>query len=81
MGENRSHETSFRWRVLVQKFHFSPMQQRMWSKNWLSPLTGEILWWNFCMKIGRKPGQFDRLKLFILNKLTVWRREGDSNPR
>ena len=30
---------------------------------------------------GRKSGRFYVLKLLIINNLTRWRREGDSNPR
>ena len=30
---------------------------------------------------GRKSGRFLVLKLLIINILTRWRREGDSNPR
>jgi hypothetical protein len=41
----------------------------------------EILWWKICAEIGPKSGRFSLFKLLIINDLTRWRREGDSNPR
>jgi hypothetical protein len=40
-----------------------------------------ILWWRICAEIARKSGVFASLKLLIINHLTRWRRERDSNYR